>query len=461
MIDSSPAVRRRGSCAITAQIVIIGLLMTASTALAVEPPGEAAIPAGALPVDARPSGDGRATVLLAAESGVWELAFDRRAEHRFESPAAPVARRWRARHELPAGFYGPACYLPDGTPVVVHQSIGSGDGRRYRLLALSGDGFRLWSVRLADRPILKLLAARDGGLWVAYQPVPGARGASLERLDGDQVRRRVALPSGQMSVADWLEGPSGSLWLATGLGLIEIPSIDSAEPIRRSTPRAARLAIDDAALAVAGSGLSRFDGRRLAPIALRWDSAPEAPPILGGVLDLAVTSERRWLALYSGSRLAIVEPDSGNVVLLGPADGVPEGASRLLYEPVTDTLIFGGRDMRPFVRLWRGVARSLIGDPQPVLDLEILNRTIEERPIIGHQNGVQIQRCRGDCQIEVSLDRAASSELRLQLTEAPRCTESEGLEAHAACQQEESLEILLLALGVPGAELQLCQDRSA
>ena len=346
---------------LVASVVAVGL--TAGTAISAAPPTASetaresveppvvltAVPSegldepvvSALPLDTRPSADGLgATVLVVAESGVWELSLGD------EGTDDRRPRRWRAGIELPAGFFGPARYLADGTRVLVGRVAGG--QRSQALLKLTDDGFIPWEVHLADRPILDLLSASDGGLWVAYQPAPRARGASLERIDGDRVSRRVTLPSAAIP-ADWVEGREGDMWLATGLGLIEVPppagaGLRGTGLIRRSTVRASRVVIDGSSLAVAGSGLARFDGERLARVAPCWSlDDGGAPPILGSVLDLAVISSERWLVLYRGGRLAIIGPESCDAVLLGPAEGVPAGATRLLYEPITGTLIFGGR----------------------------------------------------------------------------------------------------------------------
>ncbi len=290
-------------------------------------PGEG-LAADVLPMDIHPR-DGR-VLLSSASAGLAEL-LPGDAGWRKGAPLGS-GRSW------PAGPYGDARYGSAGQvgALLLGRGLLESDDTGTRVL---GTGEGLHSLQL-----LRLLARRAGGWWVAFAPLPfqGEAGAAVQRIaEGRVVLTLPVTDRGLATIGGWIESPDPSVVLAaTRAGLLEI-SGDGSLRLLSSEPLSA-IARDPVtgSVGVAGSAVGRWDGKRLVPVlyALPGRSRKRSP---GDPFDIAIDRQGQWYLLYRGGLIAVLDPSGQPLHLLEPEDGIPPTARRLLAHPGTGEIFVG------------------------------------------------------------------------------------------------------------------------
>jgi hypothetical protein len=300
------------------------------------------LPPDALPMDVN-AASGR--VLLSSYSGgVFEL-------ERAPGGRWRAGRAFRPGVEIPSGLFGDALYSGDGGLSVVMLSQGllrTGQGQPILLGPESG---------LLSTHILRFLKRSTGEIWLAYLPMPVGRisGGAVQVLRDGGLRRTMEIADRRVgSIARWIEVPErDAVFAATAAGVVEMRSDGSLA--RLSTSPAATIARDAATGAVGAAGVSveRWDGGKFVPFHYRLDAecrgAAQGP--LGSPIDLTIDASGIWHLLFRGGILVTLSPKGECLGVMGPEDGVPRTAQRLLIHPSTRDLFVGSSHEGPVVLL--------------------------------------------------------------------------------------------------------------
>lgn len=309
----------------------LGLLVATDTAVwqlpnngppvALTPALEPRIPVDALPMQAK--ADGKLVLLSSPTVGPLELA---RPLDRWQ-----LASQWRAGIELPGGVYGPAAYAERDQIVAVQLSQG--------LLRLQQG--RAQALELHKGALPLEVASTSGGLWIATGTTPfDGTGAGLHFLGDDGSKRfaplpgRQAQPSGRLMV--W---PDGRVWAGTRLGVVEA---DTAGIVRRVSGDRVEALYHNASRGIVGAvgaTVQRWDGERMVPVLFAIEPRPPRP--LGHPVDLVIDDAGRWLILYSGGQLVILDEERRFVATLDERAGIAPSSRRLLYLPTSGELMIG------------------------------------------------------------------------------------------------------------------------
>lgn len=286
------------------------------------PPPDNSLPADALPMQAHASGS---RVLLSAPSfGLLELARGPGGWRR--------AQQWRTGTELPHGVIGPAAYADDGAVIAVLLS--------QHLLRLPPGGLAQ-ALELKDGAVLSSpldLAPTPEGLWVASGATPFSNtGAGLHFIARDGATRFVPLadkqvqPSGRL-----LAWPDGRVWVGTRIGIIEAEPGGSSRRVSGDRVEALFRNASRGLIGAVGATVQRWDGERMQPVLFAANPRPKGHPI-----DLVIDDAGRWLILYSGGQLVLLDNQREFAATLGETAGIPPTSRRLLYLPKTQELLIG------------------------------------------------------------------------------------------------------------------------
>lgn len=286
------------------------------------PARDANLPVDALPMQASVSG-GR--VLLSAPSlGLLELARG--------ADGWRTAQQWRAGAELPQGVMGPAAYAADGDVIAVMLS--------QNLLRLR-PGRTAQALDLKDGAVLSSpldVAPAPDGLWVTSGATPfSSAGAGLHFIAKDGATRFVPLPDKQVQPSGrLLTWPDGRVWVGTRIGIVEAEPLGTSRRVSGDRVEALHRNASRGLVGAVGATVQRWDGERMQPVLFAATPRPNGHPI-----DLVIDDAGRWLILYSGGQLVLLDDKHEFVATLGEASGTPPSSRRLLYLPKTRELLIG------------------------------------------------------------------------------------------------------------------------
>jgi sugar lactone lactonase YvrE len=285
---------------------------------------DALIPADALPMQPNAAG----TRVLLSSPTVGPLELER-------GPSGwQISRRWRAGHEVPPAVYGPAIYAPNGDVLVIARSQG--------ILRLHPGGVAPLQLKEAPAPPSPLgVASTAHGLWLASGSTPfNQAGAGLHFVSSDGSARFVPLPDRQTQPSGrMLTWPDGRVWVGTRIGVIEADPRGTRR--RVSSERVDALYRNEArnVVGAVGATIQHWDGERLAPVMFAIQPRPARP--LGHPVDLVIDDGGRWVILYSGAHLVLLDSGRRFVATLDARSGVPPTVRRLTYLPRTDEVLIG------------------------------------------------------------------------------------------------------------------------
>ena len=293
-----------------------------STPVALTPAPDAGLPADALPMQANAGGT---RVLLSAPSlGLLELA---------RGPDGwRTAQQWRTGTELPQGVTGPAAYSGDGEVIAVMLSqnlLRLRPGRAAQALALKDGAVLSSPLDVATAP---------GGVWVASGATPFSNtGAGLHFIATDGSTRFVPLPDKQVQPSGrLLTWPDGRVWVGTRIGIVEAGPLGTSRRVSGDRVEALYRDAAHGFLGAVGATVQHWDGERMQPVLFAATPRPKGHPI-----DLTIDDAGRWLILYSGGQLVLLDDKREFVATLGVAFGIPPSSRRLLYLPKTQELLIG------------------------------------------------------------------------------------------------------------------------
>ncbi|RSZ58388.1 hypothetical protein HF313_01515 [Massilia atriviolacea] len=302
------------------------------TPLALTPAPGRDVPVDALPVDYQASG---ALVLLASPTaGPLELARG--------AQGWKVARQWRAGIELPDAVYGPAAYAGPDQVLAVQLSQGVLRLRQGQAQALPLDA--------GAQPLD--VAVAGGGMWIATGSTPfGGAAAGLHFLGDDGRHRFVALPDRQAQPSGrLLAWPDGRVWAGTRLGIIEAGA--AGKPRRLSADRVEAVFRNSARnlIGAVGASVQRWDGERMVPVL--FAIAPAPARALGHPVDLVIDDAGRWVILFSGGQVVLLDAQRQHVATLDERAGIPPSSRRLLYLPGSREVLIGSAREGLFSLTW-------------------------------------------------------------------------------------------------------------
>jgi hypothetical protein len=290
------------------------------------------VPIDALPMDAE--GKGALVLLSSPTAGLLELARG--------AQGWQVARQWRTGTDLPAAVYGPAAYAGNGEVLAVQLSQG--------VLRVGKDQARALPLPAGALPLD--VAATPGGIWIAAGVAPfGGGAAGLHYLGDDGTARFVALPDRQAQPSGrLLAWPDGRIWAGTRVGVIEAGpggkarrlSADRVEALYRNAARNLVGAV--------GASVQRWDGERMVPVLFAL--APGPARALGHPVDLVIDDAGRWVILFSGGQVVLLDAQLRHVGTLDERAGIPPSSRRLLYLPGSREVLIGSAREGVFALAW-------------------------------------------------------------------------------------------------------------
>ncbi len=305
------------------------------------PKGEGTVLDDALPMDQST----RRVLLSSYSSGLIQLEPDGGGRWRVVDSLKPGA-------ELPAGNLGEARYnTRGGICAILHsQGLLLVNNRQATILGRA-EG-------LNDLNLLQILVRRSGQIWVAHMPLPFGASANsvLQIVEGNRAVRTFEISNRELAtIGRWIEVPErDSIFAATRAGVLEIGrdgslkllSTDAVSSISRD-PRTGNVA-------VVGTVVQRWDGKRFVPILFRVDhprlSRGEFQP--GAPIDVAIGKNGIWYLLYKGGVIALLDSAGNFLRLLDVEDGIQPTASRLLLDSETGHLFVGSRSEGLVVIFW-------------------------------------------------------------------------------------------------------------
>jgi hypothetical protein len=289
-----------------------------------------------LPSDLRPTdlaSDGRRALVVAPAQGVLELARD-------DAASWHVGRRWTTGGNLPPGVYGEARYVDDREIALLVRSQG---------IFVVGDDAGRWLDReaVSSHPHVLGHAADPGrGIWTALGSTPAADSGGVRWYPRDTGRPplTVRLPGALIEpngvLLPWADG---SVWAATRAGVLRIDARGQVTRLSMHRAQALFRQRDEPGLVgVVGAGIERWTGERFVPVPFDIpprDAAAHAP--LGHPVDVAIDGRGRWTILYSSGQIVLLDGDRRFEALLGPAQGIPASARRLLDVVSSGELLIG------------------------------------------------------------------------------------------------------------------------
>jgi hypothetical protein len=136
-----------------------------------------------------------------------------------------------------------------------------------------------------------------------------------------------------------LTWPDGRVWVGTRIGVIEADPRGTRR--RVSSERVDALYRNEArnVVGAVGATIQHWDGERLAPVMFAIQPRPARP--LGHPVDLVIDDGGRWVILYSGAHLVLLDSGRRFVATLDARSGVPPTVRRLTYLPRTDEVLIG------------------------------------------------------------------------------------------------------------------------
>lgn len=278
------------------------------------------MPVDALPMDAKAGG---ALVLLGSPiDGPLELA---------RTPGGwRVVRQWRAGIDLPSAVYGPAAYTGPDQVLAVQLSQG--------LLRLRQGQAQAVPLEAGALPLD--VAVTPGGIWIAAGSTPFGGAAGLHYLPNEGGARFVALPDRQAQPSGrLLAWPDGRIWAGTRIGIIEADPKGAAR--RVSADRVEALYRNNARniIGAVGASVQRWDGERMVPVLFAIE--PKPARALGHPVDLVIDDAGRWVILFSGGQLVLLDAQLRHVATLDERSGIPPSSRRLLYVPGSGEVLIG------------------------------------------------------------------------------------------------------------------------
>jgi hypothetical protein len=339
-LSDDPRLRQVTALAVDTQA---GLLVGTETAVwqlketspptVLTPPANASLPTDALPMQAHANGS---RLLLSAPSlGLLELA---------RGPDGwRTAQQWRTGAELPQGVTGPATYADDGAIIAVMLS--------QNLLRLP-PGRAAGALDLKDGAVLSSpldVATAPNGLWVTSGASPFSNtGAGLHFIAKDGASRFVPLPDKQVQPSGrLLSWPDGRVWVGTRIGIVEAEPGGSSRRVSGDRVEALYRNASLGLIGAVGATVQRWDGGRMQPVLFA-----ASPRATGHPIDLVIDDTGRWLILYSGGHLVLLDDQREFVATLGVANGIPPSSRRLLYLPHTREVLVGTAREGVFTLTW-------------------------------------------------------------------------------------------------------------
>jgi hypothetical protein len=311
-------------------------LKDGTSPVVIAPTPDPTLPVDALPMQANAAGS---RVLLSSPSrGLLELERGR--------DTWRMTRQWRAGAELPPGVFGPAAYANDGDDgaviaVVLSQSL---------LRLPPGQAAQALDIRDGAAPSAPLdVAPTPGGLWVASGSTPfSGAGAGLHFIANDKATRFVPLPDKQAQPSGrLLAWPNGRVWVGTRIGIVEAEPGGASRRVSGDRVEALYRNASSGLIGAVGATVQRWDGERMLPVLFA-----ATPRAAGHPVDLVIDDAGRWLILYSGGQLVLLDDKREFVATLGEASGIPPSSRRLLYLPKTRELLIGTAREGVFVLPW-------------------------------------------------------------------------------------------------------------
>ena len=308
-------------------------LKDGASPIVIAPPPDLTLPVDALPMQANAPGN---RVLLSSPSrGLLELE---RGHDTWR-----MARQWRAGAELPQGVFGPAAYADDGAVIAVMLS--------QSLLRLQpGQGAQAVDIKgSAALPTPLDVAPTPGGLWVATGSTPFSNaGAGLHFVANDGAASFVPLPDKQVQPSGrLLAWPDGRVWVGTRIGIVEAEPGGTSRRVSGDRVEALYRNASRGLIGAVGATVQRWDGERMLPVLFA-----ATPRAAGHPVDLVIDNAGRWLILYSGGQLVLLDDKRQFVATLGEASGIPPSSRRLLYLPKTNELLIGTAREGVFTLPW-------------------------------------------------------------------------------------------------------------
>lgn len=289
------------------------------------------IPIDALPMASKAAG---ALVLLSSPTtGPLELA---------RTPGGwRVVRQWQAGIDLPAAVYGPAAYAGPDQVLAVQLSQGLLRLRQGQTEALP----------LAAGALPLDVAVTPAGAWVASGATPFGGAAGLHYLGNDGAARFIALPDRQAQPSGrLLAWPDGRIWAGTRLGIIEADARGA--PRRLSAERVEALYRNDARniTGAVGASVQRWDGAKMVPVLFAIEPRPARA--LGHPVDLVIDDAGRWVILFSGGQVVLLDEQQRYVGTLDERAGIAPTSRRLLYVPGSREVLIGSAREGLFSLTW-------------------------------------------------------------------------------------------------------------
>ncbi|NHZ33292.1 hypothetical protein [Massilia rubra] len=299
--------------------------------LAMTPAPGREIPIDALPMEAKASGD---LVLLSSPgTGPLELA---------RTPSGwRVVRQWRAGVDLPSAVYGPAAYAGPDQVLAVQLSQG--------LLRLRQGQAQAVPLDAGALPLD--VAVTPGGIWIAAGSTPFGGAAGLHYLGNDGLARFVALPDRQAQPSGrLLAWPDGRIWAGTRMGIIEADAKGAARRISADRVEALFRNSTRNIIGAVGASVQRWDGERMAPVLFAIE--PKPARALGHPVDLVIDDAGRWVILFSGGQVILLDAQLRHVATLDERAGIAPSSRRLLYVPGSREVLIGSAREGVFSLSW-------------------------------------------------------------------------------------------------------------
>jgi hypothetical protein len=180
-------------------------------------------------------------------------------------------------------------------------------------------------------------------LWVAFGKTPFEDTPhALQLIRDGKVAAAIDLPvADAQAIGDILPQPgSDKAFVATRFGVFEVDASGRFE--RRSQHAVTRLFrnAQTGLVAAVGSTVEQLVDGRFEPLLFQARAADGSPPA-GHPVDVVVDERGRFLLLYSGGQVVLLDERRERSVVLGPEHGIPESARRFLYVPARREVLLG------------------------------------------------------------------------------------------------------------------------
>jgi hypothetical protein len=150
------------------------------------------------------------------------------------------------------------------------------------------------------------------------------------------LRDRVLQPGGAL-----LTWPETRVWFPSRAGVVQTDTAGRFKRLSRQRVESVFRNARTGAVAAVGASVERLEASGFVPVlfAIPEDAGNSAHR--GHPVDVVIDNRGRWFILFSGGRLVLLDAERRFVAILGPAEGFPATARKLLHVAATDEILVG------------------------------------------------------------------------------------------------------------------------